>query len=288
MRILTWNIQWGRGADGRVDLDRTIAAVRDMGVPEVLCLQEVAQHFPGLKGGEGGDQVARLAAAFPEHQVCFGPAVEVAGRAGRRARFGNLLLSRLPVLQASRHLLPYPADASVPSMQRGCIEAVIDTAAGPLRVMTTHLEYYSDRQRAAQVQALRELQQRAVDWQQARAAVPAGAAEDNPTFAPALLPTQAVICGDFNFRPDGEDYLAMCVPLVSPHAAWADAWRIAHPGLPHSPTVGVCGAEWPEQPYCCDFFWVSAELAGRVRNVEVNADTPASDHQPVMLELADA
>jgi endonuclease/exonuclease/phosphatase family metal-dependent hydrolase len=48
MRLLTWNIQWGRGADGRVDLARTVAAIRAAGEVDVICLQEVACNFPGL------------------------------------------------------------------------------------------------------------------------------------------------------------------------------------------------------------------------------------------------
>ena len=28
MRLLTWNIQWGRGLDGRVDLPRIVDAIR--------------------------------------------------------------------------------------------------------------------------------------------------------------------------------------------------------------------------------------------------------------------
>ncbi|HQV09649.1 MAG TPA: endonuclease, partial [Thauera sp.] len=51
MRLLTWNIQWGRGADGRVDLARTVAAIRAAGDFDVICLQEVACNFPGLAGG---------------------------------------------------------------------------------------------------------------------------------------------------------------------------------------------------------------------------------------------
>ena len=50
--------------------------------------------------------------------------------------------------------------------------------------------------------------------------------------------------------------------------------------------MGLHGAEWPERAYCCDFFFVSTDLAPRVRAVEVHADTPASDHQPVVMELA--
>jgi len=38
---------------------------------------------------------------------------------GSRRQFGNVVFSRLPVLQAFRHLLPFPADPEVPGMQRG-------------------------------------------------------------------------------------------------------------------------------------------------------------------------
>ena len=42
-------------------------------------------------------------------------------------------------------------------MQRIALEAVVRTPGGPLRVVTTHLEYYSAMQRAAQVERLRDL-----------------------------------------------------------------------------------------------------------------------------------
>src|SRR6266850_1227332 len=57
-----------------------------------------------------------------------------------------------------RRRKPWPADSSVPSMQRSAVEVALDTRSGPLRVTTTHLEYYSAKLRAAQVEALRELQ----------------------------------------------------------------------------------------------------------------------------------
>ena len=38
-------------------------------------------------------------------------------------------------------------------------------------------------------------------------------------------------------------------------------------------------------PYCCDFVFVSEDLAPDVRALTVEAETQASDHQPVMLEL---
>lgn len=296
MKILSWNIQWGRGADGVVQLERVIADIRRFGVPDVICLQEVAQDFPGLKGGATGDQVAQLCEAFPEHTPCWGAVLDVqaeepdgshhfAGR--RRARFGNLILSRLPVLQVFFHMLPSPPDdAGMPSMPRGVIEAVIQGSGGPLRVLTTHLEYYSARQRRAQVQALRELQQ--------TVAINSGLAADsrkgesNPAFAPRPRPVAAVLCGDFNLEPDSVEYALMAQPLAAEAklaADWCDAWRVVH-DVPHRASVGVNGAEWPDRPYCCDFFWVSENLVPHVAALEVRHDTAASDHQPLVLTLA--
>ena len=39
-------------------------------------------------------------------------------------------------------------------------------------------------------------------------------------------------------------------------------------------------------PITCDFVFVSDDLAARVQRVEVNGASRASDHQPVLLELA--
>ena len=63
------------------------------------------------------------------------------------------------------------------------------------------------------------------------------------------------------------------------------SWEIMHPGAPHAPTLGVFDREqWPE-PLACDFVFVTGDLARRVREVRVNSDTDASDHQPVLLCL---
>jgi endonuclease/exonuclease/phosphatase family metal-dependent hydrolase len=284
MRALSWNIQWGRGADGVVDLERTVAAIRDAGPLDVICLQEVARNFDGLPGGAGEDEVAFLAAAFEGYAPVFGAAVDVPGRRGGRALFGNLLLSRLPVGQVFRHMLPAPADDSVPSMQRACVEAVVGTERGPLRFMTTHLEYYSQRQRRAQIAALRALQAEAAG----HAAAPAPAKNGGSAcFAAWPRPASAILCGDFNCEPGSEEHASLQAAIAKGVPAWCDAWPLCRPGLPHPPSVGLHGADWPDHAFCCDFFFVSADLAARVRAVEILAGTAASDHQPVVLELAD-
>lgn len=283
MRILSWNIQWGRGADGRVDLARTIAAIRGAGPLDVICLQEVASNFPGLAGGAREDEPALLAAAFADFEPVFGAGMDVPDGEGGRARFGNLLLSRLPVGQVFRHLLPSPADPAWPAMQRVCVEAVVSAPWGPLRVMTTHLEYYSAHQRQAQVEALRALQAEAA----ALARRPAASKTSNPTFAAPPRPASAVLCGDFNCEPDSFEHHRMQAAIAADVPAWRDAWRTILPASPHEPSVGLHGAEWPDRAYCCDFFFVTADLAPRVRGLHVISATAASDHQPVLLEVDD-
>lgn len=283
MRLLSWNIQWGRGADGRVEPARTVAAIWAAGEFDLICLQEVACNFEGLPGGSGGDEVALFAAAFPGYTPVFGAGMDVPDGRGGRALFGNLLLSRLPVGQVFRHMLPAPADPGLPAMQRVCVEAVVSAPGGPLRILTTHLEYYSARQRGAQVDALRALQAEAAG----QARLPAAGKDSNPTFAAWPRPASAIVCGDFNCEPGSVEYVRMQMPLGDDVPAWRDAWSLLNPGVPHPPSVGLHGADWPDRAYCCDFFFVTEDLVPRVRSVQVLADTPASDHQPVVLELSD-
>ena len=101
MKLITWNIQWCRGCDGRVDPERIIDTARDLADFDVLCLQEVSDGFPGLAGSVGENQFGILASLLPGYQAVEGIAVDVPGARGGRARFGNLLLSRLPVWRVS-------------------------------------------------------------------------------------------------------------------------------------------------------------------------------------------
>ncbi|MBX3668411.1 MAG: endonuclease/exonuclease/phosphatase family protein [Rhodocyclaceae bacterium] len=284
MRVLSWNIQWGRGCDGRVDLARMASVLAAAGWPEVICLQEVAVNFPGLAGGSGEDEVAWITAALPDYTPIYAPATDVPHAAGGRSQFGNMVLSRLPVLQVWRHLLPWPADPALPSMQRVCLEAVVQACDGPLRVMTTHLEYYSAMQRLAQAEALRGLHAEACAQGRAQRIRQSGGASDS-TFAVLPRPARAVLCGDFNCKPDGAALVRLLAPYDDATPAWQDAWCLAHAGQPHAPTVGLHGCEWPDHAYCCDFMLVTADLAGAVAGLDVLSDTAASDHQPVLLSL---
>src|SRR4051794_18212056 len=161
MQLMTWNVQWGRGVDQRVDLARTIAEAKRIADFDVLCLQEIADNFPDprLGANDDDDEFARLASLLPGYTIVPGVATDhPADDPGRRRRrFGNVIASRFPVRQVFRHLLPFPVDPGVNGMPRIAVEAAVVTPLGEIRVITTHLEWYSEKQRSAQVEALRAI-----------------------------------------------------------------------------------------------------------------------------------
>ena len=284
MKLITWNIQWCRGCDGAVDPARIVKAAKETADFDVLCLQEVAGNFPDLPGSPGGDQFDTLARLLPGYTVVKGVATDVLAPRGGRREFGNAIVTRLPVLQAFRHLLPWPADPAAPSMQRSAVEAVLDLPSGPLRVTTTHLEYYSAAQREAQVGRLRGLQAEAAG----HAGNPRRAEKEGGPFEAVPRPASAILTADFNFRADDPLHSRLQAPLGAGVPAYRDAWRLRHRGTPQPPTLGMYDkAQWPEPAFACDFIFVTEDIAGRVEEVAVNGATDASDHQPVLLVLRD-
>ncbi|MEW5788545.1 MAG: endonuclease/exonuclease/phosphatase family protein [Pseudomonadota bacterium] len=282
MKLLTWNIQWGRGLDGRVDLPRIAAEIRRLGDADLICLQEVAVNFPGLKGNDGADQMARLAALLPGYTPVYAPATDLPDGRGGRKRFGNALFSRLPVGQVWRHLLPWPADPAVPSMQRVLLEAVVEGPFGPLRVMTTHLEYYSAVQRLAQIDAIRALHAQAG----AHGRTPRrGEGEEGGSFQVYPRPPSALLCGDMNFPATAPERARLLAPIDDGSPAFLDSWSVLHPGVPHAPTVGIHPVDFVDAPACYDFVFLTEDLAPRLRDHGVDPVTRASDHQPVWVEL---
>ncbi len=277
MRLITWNIQWGKGCDGVVDLARIVSVARSLGDADIFCFQEVSNSFASLDGDT--DQAAELAALLPDHRAVFRPAVETIDSQGRTHRFGNMTLSRLPVLQVASHLLPWPQDDSPRSMRRQALEVTVQTAFGPLRVTTTHLEYYSAAQRDAQIGRLLDLQQEASTYRQA--------ADAREPYGRQVIAASGILCGDFNFDVSAPQH-AMLDASSRPGLNYRDAWTICHPGLSHAPTCGVHDrVQWRNGADCRDFIFVTEDIAGRVRRMEVDGETAASDHQPVLIELAD-
>ncbi len=282
--ILSWNIQNGLGVDGQRSLARIAEVIEQHQSPDIICLQEVSRHLALDTGVPAPDQVAELAALFPGHTPVFGPAYDLLPPGTtQRAQYGNMILSRCPVLSSFSHPLPQPPEPGKKQMPRKATEVTVATASGPLRIMTTHLEFHSQRQRQAQILGLRQIHE-------AIAAI-----ADNPPQATAQGPYQAlprggpaVLCGDFNCLPSSAELASLLDEAATTPNALIEAWQALHPGRARAPTCGIFdAAQWPQGAHCRDFFVVSAPLASRLTGLQTDVDTAASDHQPIILQLAD-
>lgn len=271
---LSWNIQWGLGMDGEVSLARIRSEVQRMGNPDIVCLQEVACGFDDLRGLEGEDQFGQLRHHFGDYELAEFRVIDLPGARGRLG-FGNAVLSRWPIGQVLRHTLPW-ASVGGECMPRGALEVVAFAPWGPVRIITTHLEWSSPQLRAPQVDALRALQQAAC----ARLTTP-------PTPAPGgyrVLPSSrdALLCGDFNMTPDD--------PLIGRLQAgfddgsawpWVDGWRHLHGDALHPPSMNLHAGPSQDPERCLDYLFLTPGLAQSLREIHYDAISTASDHQPV-------
>lgn len=284
MKILTWNVQWCRGIDGRVDPARIVAEAKRIADADVVCLQEIADNYPDprLGGSDGADQFRQLSELLPGYTSVPGSAVDQPANGGTRRRFGNMILSRLPVKQVYRWLLPLPCEPGVAGMPRIAIEAVIGAPFGDVRVITTHLEWYSLVQRTAQVEELRRIY--ADGHAHARDGRHIMGVDKGP-FETLVRPKATVICGDFNLEYDSDLHARIVAPFGDATPALTNAWDLVHPGEPYPATFCIHNTMPGYGQLHCDFFFVDPDAGGRIADWQVDQDTQASDHQPLVLTL---
>ncbi len=277
MKLITWNIQWGLGIDKRLDLARIVEHAKSMADFDVLCLQEVVDNYPDLTGGAGENQFAAIAALLPGYAAIEGPGVDVPDAKGGRKRFGNMMLSRYPVGRVLRHAMPWVTDGTQ-SMPRLLLDAVIDAPWGRVRMMTSHLEYYSAKQRTAQVETIR----RAVLEGRLRSGV---APVDGPGgFAPSPEAASTIFTADTNMTGTDPLYARLLAPADDGAEGLIDAWTVLNPGVAHPMSFCLHDQRYG-QPHCCDFILLTPDLQPRLRRVFYDTQTQVSDHQPVLVEF---
>lgn len=145
LRVLSFNIHTGIGADGELDLARTAAAIRDTRA-DVVALQEVDVRWDVRS--DFRDQARDLAGAL-HMRMFFAPIYDedpLTPGAPRR-QYGVAILSRFPVLHTTNHLLtrlstqdPNPTPKPAP----GFAEAVVLVRGVAVHVYSTHLDYRAD------------------------------------------------------------------------------------------------------------------------------------------------
>ena len=285
MKLASYNIQYGFGLDGRYDLERIVASIANA---DIIALQEVTRGSP--RNGHV-DMVAAIEALLPDHFSAFGPACDIhqdtivrdGRQVSRRFQFGNMVLSRWPILATRTLLLPRSRTLSKLNMQRGATEAVIDTPKGALRVYSLHLDHVSPDERIAQINHLKD---RLNSFVREGGSLTGG--EEVGLIDPPL-PEDYIVMGDFNMEPESPEYRA----YVGTKDKFYD--RVPRFDIP-ADALDLAG--W-YKPGCyswvdpgnhmrrmhLDYCFISCGLQSRLRSAYVDTDAEGSDHFPVWMEL---
>jgi endonuclease/exonuclease/phosphatase family metal-dependent hydrolase len=163
VRLINYNVHLAIDADGQLDPEE-IARVIEQSGPDVVALQEVPRGWAGA----GTTDLAEWFSQRLRMPYRFAPAAD--------DQFGNLILSRLPVIRARAVLLPRIDGA----MDRSYLLVMVDVGGGRnLTLIDAHLEGNDRDHRAHTEQLLSEVRE-----------------------AP-----HTVIAGDMNMQPDDPDVL---------------------------------------------------------------------------------
>ena len=285
MKFASYNIQYGFGLDGIYDLGRIADSLEGA---DVIALQEVTR---GSESNDFADMVADLVAMFPDYFWVYGAPFDLhvaAGESGfpprgTRFQFGNMILSRFPILSSRTHLLPRSRTVSKLNLQRGATEALIDIPNRPLRVYSVHLDHVSIDERIAQI---RHLNDRINGFCLEGGAV-SGAGELD--FEELPLPEDYVVMGDFNMVPESPEYCALAgakdgyygrVPRIGTPVDALAALDGYHPG-----SYSWMDPKDHGKRMHLDYCFVSGGLAGSLEAAHVDTDSVGSDHFPVWVEI---
>lgn len=290
MRIVTYNIQYGIGLDGKYDPARIADAVRGA---DVIALQEVTRNNPrtGMS-----DMVAELRGALPEYFAVYGPNFEAdLGSRLENGRpvevmlqFGNMVLSKTPIRSSRNLLLPRVRSYRGLNLQRGALEALIETPFGFVRFYSIHLDHRNPAERHDQI---RFLKARVLGYPQEGGAL-TGTVELG--FPEPPHPEAYVLMGDFNMLAGTPEYEELCGRIDHEFGPPATASYAVDAARKLDGDSGEGGMTWldPKQPENrarwkrIDYVFTHPELAGRLKSVSVDRDAVGSDHQPVWVELA--
>lgn len=285
MKLVTYNIQYGLGADRQYNLQRIAGEVAGA---DIIALQEVERYWQ--RSGMI-DQAQVIADHLPGYHWVFGANLDMDASytnaqnqlVNRRRQFGTMVLARYPVISTRNFPLPKYATLTQHSIQQGVLEAVIDTGDHPLRVYSVHLSHLCAATRLPQVQHMLQVIANAPSeggaWCGGHPDPSAGWIEgDMPP-----MPADVVVMGDMNFNHTSDEYTLMTGPMSPYHgrlnnpAHLVDAWVAAG----NAEDTGKTHPNGDRIDHC----FVSSSLNHSVVSATVNTDATGSDHWPLWVEL---
>lgn len=287
MKLASYNIQFGRGPDGQFDLQRI---ADDIGAADLIALQEVETHCE-RSGMVHQPQV--LADIFADMHWVFGPGIDLDASTTvgnqpvhRRRQFGNMVLSRWPILSSISHTLPKIALHGFFHSQRILLETVIDAPGAPLRFFSVHLDHVSADTRMPQVRYLQEVVMRGHE----RGACVGGVVSDDSWLDRPMppQPTSAIVMGDMNFLPTSLEYATLLGDLSETQQRTTrahgllDAWTLAG----HDELSGDTVAIGTRSNRRIDHCFVTTDLADSVQSMAIGTTATGSDHLPIFVQLA--
>jgi endonuclease/exonuclease/phosphatase family metal-dependent hydrolase len=291
VKLVSYNIQYGFGGDGRYDLAR---AARVVDGADIIALQEVERHWQRTNED---DQPEILSKLLPDYFWVYGPAFDMDastrsnGRiVNRRRQFGTMLLSKLPIAWSRLHALPMRRMARPLNTRNAALEAMIRTPAGPVRVLSLHLAHVGAEERLEQIAYLLAEHTRAP-----REGGPWSGEDDEPSRnwtqgeAEPRNPAAAIWLGDFNSEPGSAEHRRITgAAPYHPGAVYADGFcdaaaiATAPAGDFHTHEKVIAGEPRLRR---LDHCFVTGCLAGRVRTVSADIGEIASDHFPLRVEI---
>ena len=284
MKCVTYNIQFGRGRDNRIDLSRIGDEISGA---DLITLQEVDRFWP--RSGNI-DQVQYFRDRFNDYYCVYGAGIDLHVPGSKpedrqRRQFGNMILSRYPLETIRHHLLPKHGSIGPLSLQRSAIETTIIINGFPVRIYSVHLTHLSAATRLPQVNRILEIHRQAVHEGHAVSGNLSGMDWESGVSNQSVA-EHAILFGDFNFQPDSEEYLKMVGPIsdygghITSPCGFVDAWRQCG----HDKYQGQTG-KVNDIPARLDYAFVSSAIRHRVTGCRVDESATGSDHLPVRVEF---
>lgn len=291
MKLVSYNIQYGFGGDGRYDLARCAKVVAGA---DIIALQEVERHW--LRTNED-DQPALLCQLLSGYHWVYGPAFDMDaseqrdGRiVNRRRQFGTMILSKLPIAWSRLHTLPMRRTLRPLNTRNAALECMIHTPAGPVRFFSLHLAHIAAEERLEQIDYLL-----AEHCRVSREGGPWSGLDDEPARnwsngePEPENPLAAIWLGDFNMEPGSAEYRRIVGSTPYHRRAayldgFVDAAVVATESTAelHTHVKTIDGRLAKRR---LDHCFVGGMFAGRVRSVSADIGEIASDHFPLRVDI---